>query len=188
MRTQPLNSWPHPFDDLLQTTLNELRFRRGLPLDFASSTRTAVTDKVINHLLRSTTQADLEPDQLSALNSFIAALIVCPESVALLYVDTNLCAPDFLLSDEQIKQRDLPEQALTDAHIRVHEAVPKRVGLCGTCLTEFSLQPLTVRLGYEAFEAELAIYAPEMAAFSLVAVLQCDPALFDNEVRNSKGH
>lgn len=176
MRTQLINSWPHPFDVLLQTKLKELRLRRGLPLDFVSSKRTAVAGKVINHLLRSTTQANLEPNQLCALNTFVAALIVCPESVALLYVDTHLQVPDFLLSDEQLKQRDLPEQALTDAHIQAHiqahKAAAKRVGICGTCLTEFSQQPLTVRLGYETLKAELAIYAPETAAFSLMAMRQ----------------
>lgn len=134
--------------------------RTHLPLDFTSTDRpdrTAVVDKVLTHLLHQATKAHLETDQLYALNALATALIACPADVALLYVDTSLHAPDFLLSAEQRTQRDAPEPALTEAHIRTYETTTQRVGICGTCLMEFSKHPLTVRVRYERFETVLSI-------------------------------
>lgn len=148
--------------------------RTHRPLDFASSDRpdrTAVADKVLTHLLHPTTQAHLDTDQLDALNALAAALIAYPADVALLYVDTSLYAPDFLLSAEQRIQRDAPEPELTEAHIRTYETTPKRVGICGTCLMEFSKHPLTIRLRYENLEAKLEVHTPEKASFDLVGTL-----------------
>ncbi len=156
MRTPLPHPWPHPFDVVLQSKVDALRAQRRLPLGVAAG-RSAMQDKVLTHLLHAAAQANLEVKQLDTLNAIAAALIVCPADVALLYVDTSMHAPDFLLSPEQLKQRNAREPALTEAHIQTYEEMPKRVGVCGTCLTEFARHPLTVRLCYADLETELAL-------------------------------
>jgi hypothetical protein len=179
-------SWPNPYTTWAQANTEQAHARRLLPSHYVATERSSVVNHVLNHLNSVATDSECDPNERCALYTLMAALIICPEEVALLHVDTKLNVPDFLLSPAQRELRRGQSSELTHDHIESHAATSQSVGVCGTCSAEFPASPLTVSLVYQNLKALLEICTNGKTSFHAMNTPQADLALLYEDHLNNR--
>ena len=179
-------SWPNPYTAWGQVNAEQAHARQLLPSHYVAAQRSSVVNHVLNHLYGVAADSECDPNERCALYTLMAALIICPEDVALLHIDTKLNVPDFLLSPAQRKLSREQSSALTHDYIASHAATPQSVGICGTCSAEFPASPLTVSLVYQNLKAVLEICTNGKSSFLAINTPQPNLALLYEDHLNNR--
>lgn len=139
--------WPDPFDHWPVRMLGKSSARLRLPRSFQPEARLPVVDAVLEKILQDVLTQDCDPNQRCAFYTLAAALIVCPQDVALTRYVGDM--PFFL---RRVEHEISPQEE----SLSPEDLAPKRPGVCGTCDYKFNSSKV-IRLRYQGIAGEITI-------------------------------